>query len=160
MDRINGSSDVQLFECTNSVRNYWRIRFDVQKNEDGSADYMEHQFLHKPSLAEIKSVINNFYNEQTDANILSGLQYDGQMVWLSAENQANYKAAYDLAVQTQGESLPYKVKLGSEDAPVYKEFNSLQDFKAFYLAIQKHIQETISEGWKKKDSIDWSQYQA
>lgn len=121
---------------------------------------MEHQFQHKPSLAEIKSVINNFYNEQTDANILSGLQYDGQMVWLSAENQANYKAAYDLAVQTQGESLPYKVKLGSEDAPVYKEFNSLQDFKAFYLAIQKHIQETISEGWKKKDSIDWSQYQA
>lgn len=160
MDRINGSSDVQLFECTNSVRNYWRIRFDVQKNEDGSADYMEHQFQHKPSLAEIKSVINNFYNEQTDANILSGLQYDGQMVWLSAENQANYKAAYDLAVQTQGESLPYKVKLGSEDAPVYKVFNSLQDFKAFYLAIQKHIQETISEGWKKKDSIDWSQYQA
>lgn len=66
MDRINGSSDVQLFECTNPVRNYWRIRFDVQKNEDGSADYMEHQFQHKPSLAEIKSVINNFYNEQTD----------------------------------------------------------------------------------------------
>lgn len=160
MDRRNGSSDVQLFECTNPVRNYWRIRFDVQKNEDGSADYMEHQFQHKPSLAEIKSVINNFYNEQTDANILSGLQYEGQMVWLSAENQANYKAAYDLAVQTQGESLPYKVKLGSEDAPVYKEFNSLQDFKAYYLAIQKHIQETISEGWKKKDSIDWSQYQA
>ena len=60
----------------------------------------------------------------------------------------------------QGESLPYKVKLGSEDAPVYKEFNSLQDFKAFYFDIQKHIQETISEGWKKKDSIDWSQYQA
>ena len=94
------------------------------------------------------------------SNILSGLQYDGQMVWLSAENQANYKAAYDLAVQTQGESLPYKVKLGSEDAPVYKVFNSLQDFKAFFLAIQKHIQDTISEGWKKKDSIDWSQYQA
>ena len=57
MDRINGSSDVQLFECTNPVRNYWRIRFDVQKNEDGSADYMEHQFQHKPSLAEIKSVM-------------------------------------------------------------------------------------------------------
>lgn len=81
------------------------------------------------------------------------------MVWLSAENQANYKAAYDLAVQTQGESLPYKVKLGSEDAPVYREFSSLQDFKSFYLSVQKHINDTINDGWKRKDAIDWSRYQ-
>ena len=160
MNRVNGSSDVQLFECTNPVRDFWRIRFDVQKNEDGSADYIEHQFQCKPSLAEVKSVINQYYNDQTDAEILSGLQYDGQMVWLSSENQANYKAAYDLAVQTQGETLPYKMKLGTEDNPVYKEFTTLQDFKAFYLAVQKHIDKAINEGWEKKDSIDWSQYQA
>ena len=135
------------------------MRFDVQKKEDGSADYMEHRFYSKPTLEEVKTIITNFINEQTDLKILSGLRYDNQLVWLSAENQANYKAAYDLAVQTQGESLPYKVKLGTEDTPVYKEFSTLQDFKAFYLSVQRHINDTINEGWARKDAIDWSLYQ-
>lgn len=159
MEKVNGSPDVQLLECTNPVRGYWRIRFDVQKNEDGSADYMEHRFYSKPTLDEVKAVITNFINEQTDLKILSGLRYDNQLVWLSAENQANYKAAYDLAVQTQGESLPYKVKLGTEDAPVYREFSALQDFKVFYLSVQRHINDSINEGWARKDAIDWSLYQ-
>lgn len=159
MEKINGSPDVQLLECTNPVRGYWRIRFDVQTKDDGSADYYEHRFFAKPTLEVIKSVITEFINEQTNATILSGLKYENQLVWLSAENQANYKAAYDLAVQTQGESLPYKVKLGSEDAPVYREFTSLQDFKLFYLSVQKHINDTINDGWKRKDDIDWSKYQ-
>lgn len=159
MEKINGSPDVQLLECTNPVRGYWRIRFDVQIKDDGSADYYEHRFFAKPQLEVIKSVITEFINEQTNATILSGLKYENQLVWLSAENQANYKAAYDLAVQTQGESLPYKVKLGGEDAPVYREFISLQDFKAFYLSVQKHINDTINDGWKRKDAIDWSKYQ-
>lgn len=159
MEKINGSPDVQLLECTNPVRGYWRIRFDVQIKADGSADYYEHRFFAKPQLEVIKSVITEFINEQTNATILSGLKYENQLVWLSAENQANYKAAYDLAVQTQGESLPYKVKLGGEDAPVYREFTSLQDFKAFYLSVQKHINDTINDGWKRKDAIDWSKYQ-
>lgn len=130
-----------------------------KKKEDGSADYMEHRFYSKPTLEEVKTIITNFINEQTDLKILSGLRYDNQLVWLSAENQANYKAAYDLAVQTQGESLPYKVKLGTEDTPVYKEFSTLQDFKAFYLSVQRHINDTINEGWARKDAIDWSLYQ-
>lgn len=159
MEKINGSPDVQLLECTNPVRGYWRIRFDVQIKDDGSADYYEHRFFAKPQLEVIKSVITEFINEQTNATILSGLKYENQLVWLSAENQANYKAAYDLAVQTQGESLPYKVKLGGEDAPVYREFTSLQDFNAFYLSVQKHINDTINDGWKRKDAIDWSKYQ-
>lgn len=160
MERVIGSPNVQLMACTNPIKDLWRIRFDVTTRDDGSVDYMEHEFDHKPSLQEVKAIITNFYNEQTDHCILSGLRYDGQLVWLSSENQANYKAAYDLAVQTQGETLPYKIKLGTEDSPTYKEFLTLQDFKAFYLTVQKHIDKTINDGWTKKDSIDWSQYQA
>ena len=48
----------------------------------------------------------SWYNSQTDAAILSGFAYNGAHVWLSVENQYNYKAAYDLAVQTGGETLP------------------------------------------------------
>ena len=159
MERINGTSAVQLLECTNPKRDIWRIRWDVHQHEDGQADYMEHQVQGKPSPEQIRSIITEYYNTQTDLQILQGLEYEGNTVWLSSENQANYKAAYDLAVQTQGESLPYKVKLGTESTPTYKEFTTLQDFKAFYLSVVKHIQMCIEEGWKLKDSVDISKYQ-
>ena len=157
MERIKGTINTPIVE---RVSKDYFVRWDFQTDENGEVTFQEVKFPYKPTLEIIKEIILEVENIKIDSKILEGFEWNGMKVWLSSENQFNYKAAYDLAVQTQGESLPYKVKLGSEDAPVYKEFNSLQDFKAFYLAIQKHIQETISEGWKKKDSIDWSQYQA
>ena len=38
-------------------------------------------------------------------------------VWLSSENQFNYKAAYDLAVQTGGATLPVTFKFGTDEVP-------------------------------------------
>jgi hypothetical protein len=38
-------------------------------------------------------------------------------VWLSTENQFNYKAAFDLATQTGGKSLPVTFKFGSTNNP-------------------------------------------
>ena len=49
MKRVEGSAGVSLLECTNPVKNKWRIRWDVQKKEDGSASYMEEEFNHKPT---------------------------------------------------------------------------------------------------------------
>lgn len=113
MDRIQGHKDVKVLECTNPVKGLWRMRWDIIVAEDSnSATYMEEQFDHKPTKAEVKALIHQYYNDKTEENITSGLRFEGSVVWLSTENQANYKAAYDLAVQTQGESLPYKVKLG------------------------------------------------
>ena len=67
---------------------------------------MEEEFGHKPTDEEIRTLVMSWYNSQTDAAILSGFAYNGAPVWLSTENQYNYKAAYDLAVQTGGETLP------------------------------------------------------
>ena len=53
MKRVEGSAGVSLLECTNPVKNKWRIRWDVQKKEDGSASYMEEEFNHKPTDEEI-----------------------------------------------------------------------------------------------------------
>ena len=129
------------------------------KVESNIGTWTEHVFKKRPSFNQIQEFILSEINRRTDELILSGFIWKDMSVWLSSENQFNYKAAYDLAVQTQGESLPYKVKLGGEDAPVYREFTSLQDFKAFYLSVQKHINGTINDGWKRKDAIDWSKYQ-
>ena len=35
MKRVEGYSDIKLLECTNPVKNKWRLRFDVVAGEDG-----------------------------------------------------------------------------------------------------------------------------
>ena len=79
-------------------------------------------------------------------------------VWLSTENQFNYKAAYDLAVQTKGKSLPITFKFGSSSNPQYYTFNSLEELTDFYTKVINHVNECLKEGWKKKDSINWEDY--
>ena len=71
MKRVEGSAGVSLLECTNPVKNKWRIRWDVQKKEDGSASYMEVEFNHKPTDEEIRSTVTAWYNRETDKAILS-----------------------------------------------------------------------------------------
>ena len=84
--------------------------------------------------------------------------YNGVQVWLSSENQFNYKAAYDLAIQTNGKSLPVVFKFGTEDEPVYKQFNTLNELTNFYSQTMTYVQNTLAKGWQVKDSIDFSKY--
>ena len=127
MKRVEGTSGIRLIECVSPARNRWRIRWDVQEREDGSASYMEEGFIGKPGPDTIKSVITGWYNDQTDREILSGFVYEDMPVWLSSENQFNYKAAYDLAVQTGGATLPVTFKFGTDEVPQYREFVTLEE---------------------------------
>jgi hypothetical protein len=160
MKRVEGSAGVALLECTNPVKGKWRVRWDVETNEDGSASYMEEELGHRPDAEEIRLLVSQWYNANTDARILSGFEYDGQPVWLSSENQFNYKAAYDLAVQTDGQNLPVTFKLGTDDEPYYRTFDTVADLQDFYVKAMKHIQDALSEGWRKKDALDLALYEA
>ena len=110
MNRVNGAQGVKLLECTNPVKDKWRVRWDVHNNEDGSADYMEAEFNGKPSEDTIKTMVSEWFNDRTNETILSGFVWNGMSVWLSTENQFNYKVAYDLAVQSDGKTLPVTFK--------------------------------------------------
>jgi hypothetical protein len=155
MKRVEGTIEVELMECVNPVKDKWRIRWDVRiQDEDGNANYMEEEFEHRPSKEEIRNTIMAWQNEQTNAAILSGYKYDGAIVWLSQENQFNYKSAYDLAVQTKGKSLPVTFKFGSDENPVYCTFHNLKDLETFYTGAVKHIQDTLADGWERKDEFD------
>ena len=81
------------------------------------------------------------------------------MVWLSSENQFNYKASHDLAVQTSGATLPVTFKLGTDENPVYKVFDNLGQLTGFYRQVMLYIQDVLAEGWKKKDALDLSLYE-
>lgn len=150
---------MRLIECVNPIRDKWRIRWDVQENEDGTATYMEAEFLHRPTADEIRQTIIGYYNQQTDEAILSGFEYEGNMVWLSSENQFNYKAAHDLAVQTGGATLPVTFKLGTDEHPVYRKFNNLGELTEFYRQAMLYIQGALAVGWEKKDALDLSLYE-
>lgn len=158
MRRAEGNAGVRLLECTSPVKNKWRIRWDVQKKEDGSASYMEEEFNHKPTDEEIRSTVMAWYNRETDKTILSGFTYEGVPVWLSSENQFNYKSAFDLATMTGGETLPVTFKFGTDTEPVYREFTILEDLTDFYTKAMRHIQDTLADGWKKKNAFDLSMY--
>ena len=159
MKRVEGSAGVKLIECVSPAKNKWRVRWDVEERADGSASYMEENFQGKPPVDTIKSVVLNWYNDQTDREILSGFVHEGMPVWLSNENQFNYKVAHDLAVQTGGATLPVTFKFGTDDKPRYRTFEKLEELTDFYTKAMRHIQNTLANGWKKKDAFDPEKYQ-
>lgn len=158
MKSVDGNTGVKLLDCTNPVKNEWRIRWDVQEYEKGKALYMEEKFDHRPTEEEIRSVIMTWYNGQTQTDIISGFSYRNVPVWLSSENQFNYKSAYDLAVQTGGATLPVTFKFGTDTEPQYRTFETLEELTDFYKKLVEHIQKTQTEGWKKKDAFDLERY--
>ena len=161
MRRIEGSKNPRLIECINPIHDIWAIRWDVSPSEYGDENvvsYMEERFNHKPSIEEIKNTVFGWYNAQIDEEILSGMTYEGHQVWLSTENQFNYKTAYDLAVQTNGSTLPVTFKFGTDENPVYKEFTDLDSLTDFYLKAVSHVTSILSKGWITKGKVDYNAY--
>lgn len=158
MKRAEGSIGVRLLECTNPVKGKWRVRWDVQEREDGTSSYMEEEFNHKPTDEEIRNIVILWYNKEVETAILEGFVYKGFSVWLSAENQYNYKAAHDLAVQTNGRNLPVTFKFGSDEHPQYYTFKETEELTDFYIQVVRHIQSKLAEGWEKKDNFNLDLY--
>lgn len=143
---------------------------DSNSNDTEYATWTEEQFRHKPSIDEIKGIITSEINKETDDKIENGFVWESSQtdtdgntvmvnVHLSMENQFNYKAAYDLAFQTNGASLPFILKFGETTSPKYYTFNTLQEFTQFYMASISFINTTIADGWRRKDSVVWEDYE-
>lgn len=159
-----------------TYRIMWDYQPIIQDEYDGSeptgeqyedpifATWMQETFLTKPDIQQIKNIILDNINNQIDKKILNGFSWDdgnGTIinVYLSSENQFNYKAAYDLAYQTNGSSLPFILKFGEMDEPQYYTFNDLDKFTDFYTSCINFINNTLQDGWNMKDSIDWNKYE-
>ena len=83
---------------------------DKDGNETLKGSWKVEVFKTMPTLERVKDMILSYYNSKIDEKILSGMEWNGMKVWLSSENQFNYKAAYDIAVQTNGGNLPVVFK--------------------------------------------------
>lgn len=158
MRKSQGHISTTLIECINYKIAKYRIRWDFQPYEE-EVSFMEEDILHKPTLSEVKNIVLKGYNAIVDEAILNGFKWKEMEVWLSSENQFNYKAAYDLAFQTNGASLPTVFKFGTTEEPVYYKFDTLEELTDFYTKALTYINEQLAIGWYKKDSIDWSVYE-
>lgn len=123
------------------------------------ASWHRHMFTQSVTFRELKSFILEELNKETNKRILKGFVWKDIPVWLSTENQFNYKAAYDYAVQSGGANLPTVFKFGTTDNPIYYKFETVEELRDFYLKAMTYINEQLAIGWYKKDSIDWSIYE-
>ena len=145
----------------------WRVRWNIEEYTETRMEdenpitgykYKEVEFKHKPTIEEIKEIILNWFNTDIDLRILSGCIWNEISVWLSSENQFNYKAAYDLAVQTNGANLPVVFKFGDKN-PIYYEFKTVDELTGFYIHCISYIQKVLEQGWVEKDGFDFSVYE-
>lgn len=153
--RIQGG-DNPLAVCINPITDKWLILWD-KRNEGEVFSYQSKVFLSKPTITDIKDTILDWYNKKIDKDILSGFVWKNMPIWLSMENQFNYKAAYDIAVQSDGKVLP-TFKFGTTDTPIYYKFEDMEDLQDFYLEAMTYVNETLAKGWQEKDAIDWTEY--
>lgn len=154
--RCNGATErADALVCL-SKTNYLLI-FGFGTDEDGNNYTWRKYYDHKPTLRELKQDISSLINSETDAQILTGFKWNGKPVYLSAENQMNFKAAYDIARDTDGATLPVKFKLGEDENgdPVYHTFTKLEPLADFVKKALSFVVATLNEGWVKKD-IDYS----
>lgn len=138
------------------VKNYLLI-FGYGIDEDGNGYNMRKNYDHKPTKTELKEDITQLIDGTTDSNILQGFRWNEVNVYLSTENQFNFKAAYDLAVQSSGAMLPVTFKLGENENgnAVYHTFETMDDFTDFYSKAIQWVNGCIADGWKEKDSVDY-----
>ena len=136
-------------------RNKWELIYGYGTDRVSGWTYRE-RFTRKPTQDEIKEIIIAQINRNVEEKILCGLVWKDMPIWLSTENQFNYKAAYDLAVQTGGQSLPVKFKFGTDEQPVYHTFTTLDDLQEFYMTSLAFVQQVLDEGWQEKDNLDLS----
>lgn len=142
---------------------------NVVKNDEGNpiiiryadtdyCDVLACDYTGELSEQALRQLVNKFLNTETDARIVSGFSWNDIPVWLSSENQFNYKAAHDIAVQTNGANLPITFKFGTDDKPVYHEFETVDELSDFYMQAMTYIMQVLSEGWTLKDSMSYGQY--
>ncbi len=159
--RTKGSYGVKLLECTNPYKERWSVRWDIQPEEEvaGAVNYEEAVFDHKPEPEEIRNTVLNRINYKVSSTIWENFTWKGHPVWLSAENQFNYKAACDLAVQTAGKSLPVTFKFGTDEEPVWYEFTTTEELTDFCTSMIAFIRTTVEAGWKEKSAFDFPVYE-
>lgn len=148
----------------NPAEGVWLVRFDIRRNhgEYGAlaygTNYEEARFDHKPTLQEIRNAIAFYYESEAEQLIRSGYRWKNVAVWLSDTNQRDYADQFLLSAVSEGGNLPYTVKGGTEEDPVYFDLSTTAEMEQFYTGMLAHIREAREACWYKKGDVDYALY--
>lgn len=163
MNKVFGKEEdfslVRKDEVSRIAVSYEPSEVDENGNRTWYEVYFYRNKISMPNIEQLKRAIWDDINQQTDEKILSDFVWKDMPIWLSTENQFNYKAAFDLAMMTEGSNLPVTFKFGTDDSPIYYEFTEILDLQNFYISAMSYINTCLSEGWSRKDNIDWEKYE-
>ena len=128
------------------------IMYGLSETE-GKAQWYQLDFYKKqgkPTFDVAKAAIIADINDRITAQIVGGMTWEGKPVWLSIENQINFTTA----------TAPCRLKIGEEEdgTPVYHEFGTKAELKAFNDACLAWKNECLDAGRAEKESIDWAPY--
>ena len=131
------------------------VSYDYQADGKKNAFWHEVTFYKKkgvPTLEQVKQAVIQDINDRVKTAIISGFTYEGNPVWLSQENQMNFSQAV----------VPATLKIGEKQdgTPIYKTFSDAAELKAFNDACSLWRQQCLTEGYQKKDGMDWAPYEA
>ena len=141
------------------------ISYGLTELGDGKAEWFEVVFYKKqtakPTIEQVKKAVLDDINKQTDEKILTGFVWNDMPVYLSDENQRNFSEAQRIAMIMPDDILPVTFKLGeqADETPIYYEFTTSEELTGFYLKAVAFINQTLAEGWQRKDGIDWTPYE-
>lgn len=153
MNKVNGS--LASFAPIREDGSRIAICYGLKKLSKELYEWLE-IYLPKKQLSQltfdvVKQAILADINERVKTAIISGFVWESHPVWLSEENQLNF---------TQG-VVPVTFKIGEQEdgTPIYHEFTTAEDLKAFNDACVAWRQQCLADGYAEKDSIDWAPYQ-
>ena len=129
------------------------IMYGLNPTEGENAEWYQLDFYKKqgkPGFEQVKAAIIADINERITAQIVGGMAFEGKPVWLSIENQINFTTA----------TAPCRMKIGEEEdgTPVYHDFETKAQLKAFNDACLAWKNEQLEAGRAEKEGIDWTPY--
>jgi len=174
MNKLFGKTE--RFKLINTTGNRTVVSYDREDVDEENSTWREVSFSKshgdKPGIEQIRQAIIADIDAQTDDKILCGMEWkilhgddEGKIVkvWLSKENQENFKAKHDAALtypQLVTFPITYKVSENNDKTPVYEHFQTIEELARFYLGGLDYIEQCLREGWMKKDTFDFSPYEA
>lgn len=150
MKHYDGSEGPQNLMLVNSEKEC--VLFYGHGTDDTGGFRWRKDYDHRPTREEIQADIEALINEQVAERIREGLVYDNIHVWLSKENQLNFRST---------PTIPVRFKLGNyaDGTTAYKIFETREELESFNGVVADHIARCLNEGWDEKDAVDYSVYE-
>lgn len=162
MEKIYGASGRQdgLYKVG---RNKWEIIYGFGRDDPDAEQgwNWRQRFSHRPTIEEVKQVINAQVSAEADERKRSGFSWQGVPVRYDEEAERNITGLSVKIPRLGAAMFPLKFKLGdfADGSPAFHTFENAEEFESFTDALLLFSQDCYAKLWQAKSEIDWSKFE-